>query len=134
VIKSAQWFKVEWIPAVRKTELALIWTFFLLIGWLQMQHKRVGALTSQGADVVAPALLFVLARDGKSLLHFIGLTKDRPVTIALGVFGLSLGWEICQKFHWITGVFDPWDILAYAVGVSVPYALDRWMTQMEGLS
>ncbi|HEX3876763.1 MAG TPA: hypothetical protein VHW24_07255 [Bryobacteraceae bacterium] len=120
-----------WIPVIRKTELTTLWTLFILIGWLQMQHEHLGYLTSQGADVVAPALLFVLTRDGKSLLRFIGLRKDRPTVIALGVFGLSLGWEICQKLHWIPGVFDPLDIAAYAAGVLAPYLLDRSLTRLE---
>jgi hypothetical protein len=122
---------VPWILAFRKTEIALLWTLFALIGWLQMQHKHVGFLTSQGADVVAPALLFVLTRDGKSLLRFIGLRQDRPAVIAAGVFGLSLAWEVCQKLQWIPGVFDPMDIVAYAVGVAVPFMLDRWLTHLE---
>jgi hypothetical protein len=105
---------------------------FVLIGWLQMQHKQVGILTSHGADVVAPALLFVVTRDGKSLLRFIGLRRDRPAVIAAGVFGLSVAWEICQKLHWIPGVFDPMDIVAYGVGVTIPFLLDRWLVQLEG--
>jgi hypothetical protein len=91
-----------WIPAFRKTETALLWALVALIGWLQMQHKDAGFLTSQGADVVAPALLLVLTRDGKSLLRFVGLLQDRPAVIA-----------------------------AYGVGVAIPFMLDRWLIHRE---
>jgi hypothetical protein len=79
--------RVQWIPAFRKTEIALLWALVALIGWLQMQHKHLGSLTSQGADVVAPALLFVLTREGKSLLRFVGLRQDRPALIATAFSG-----------------------------------------------
>ena len=122
---------VEWIPALRKTETALLWALVALIGWLQMQHMHLGFVTSHGADVVAPALLFVLTRDGKSLLRFVGLRQNRPAMIAVEVFGLSLICEVCQKLHWISGVFDPKDIAAYAVGVTIPYMLDCSLTHLE---
>src|SRR5882757_11547616 len=91
-----------WIPAFRKTETALLWALIALISGLQMQHKHVGFLTSQGADIVAPALLFVLTRDGKSLLRFVGLRQDRPNVIA-----------------------------ACGVGVATPFMLHRWLIHLE---
>ena len=121
----------EWISVFRKSGTALLWALVALIGWMQMQHKHLGFLTSQGADVVAPALLFVVTRDGKSLLRFIGLRQDRPALIAAGVFALSVAWEICQRLHWIPGVFDPMDIAAYGVGVAIPFVLDRWLIHRE---
>src|SRR5262249_34101508 len=120
-----------WIPVFRKTTTALLWALFVLIGVLQMKGVRAGFLTGYGADVVAPALLYVVTREGKSLLRFMALRPGRTVRVAAGVFALSVAWEICQKLHWIPGVFDPLDIGAYGVGVLVPFAIDRWLAHKE---
>ncbi len=116
-----------WIEKFKRAETILLWLLFVAIGALQSRHMHLGVITDYGADVVCPAVLYVTARQGKSLLRYVGLSPDRPERIAAGVFVLCVGWEIGQKFHWIPGVYDPMDIVAYAVGVGVPYLIDRWL-------
>ncbi|HEY3442890.1 MAG TPA: hypothetical protein VGK29_19175 [Paludibaculum sp.] len=53
--------------------------------------------------------------------------------IAAGVFGLSTAWEVAQRLHWIPGTFDPCDLLAYAIGVTVPLLIDRWLCGRDRL-
>jgi hypothetical protein len=106
---------------------ALLWLLVIAIGGAQRSHVRLGFVTDHGADVVCPALLYATARQGRSLLRFVGLRPDRPAVIAAGIFGLSVGWEFGQKAHWIPGVYDPLDIVAYAAGVGVPFIIDRWL-------
>ena len=106
---------------------ALLWALFIGIGALQREHIRLGFVTAYGADVACPALLYVTARQGRSLLRHLGLRPDRPLAIAAGVFALSTAWEVGQGVQWIPGVYDSLDIAAYAVGVGVPYVVDRWL-------
>ena len=115
-----------WIGTLKRAAIAVLWALFIAIGVLQMDHVR-GPVTANGADIVCPAVLYVTARQGKSFLRIIGLDGSRKVAIALGVFALSVGWEICQRLHWIPGVFDPLDIVAHAIGVAAPYAVDSWL-------
>src|SRR5271170_4760696 len=116
-----------WIGKFRQVETTLLWVLFIAIGAIQSKHIRLGFITDYGADIVCPALLYVTARQGKSLLRYVGLRPERPVMIAAGVFVLSVGWEIGQKLHWIPGVYDPLDIFAYALGVGATYLIDMWL-------
>jgi len=116
-----------WTGRLRRAGSAFLWILFVIVGALQQNHIRLGFVTDYGADIVCPALLYVTARQGRSLLRYVGLRSDRPPVIAAGVFVLSVGWEIGQKVHWIPGVYDPLDIAAYAVGVGAPFIIDRWL-------
>lgn len=87
----------------------------------------MGLITGCGADVVRPALWYVITRNGKSILRHVGMRPDRPIAIAEGVFGLTAAWEMAQRFHWIPGSYDPFDLLACAIGVIVPLLIDRWL-------
>lgn len=101
----------------RRLLIAALWLLTAVIGGLQMAHINAGLLTAQGADVVAPALLYVITRDGKSLLRFVGLRPDRSWLVGGGIFLLSAGWEFCQRAAIIPGIFDPADLVAYALGI-----------------
>ena len=121
----------DWVPKLRGIEASVLWIFFTAIGLLQMNRVHLGVITDYGADVVCPALLFVITRQGRSVLRHLGMRPDRPAVIAAGVFWFSAAWEIAQRFHWIPGVFDPLDLLAYAIGVLVPYLVDRWLSSRD---
>ncbi len=106
----------------------IVWSLFALsaaIGTLQMFKIRAGLLTSHGADFFAPALLYFLTRDGKTLLRQIGVDGNKPILAAASIFVLCAAWEIFQKIHLIPGVFDWYDLLAYALGIACAFALDK---------
>ena len=107
---------------------------FLLTAALNMLHVRAGFLTNYLADLTLPALLYVLSRglvsDKRSfvrggLMQWIGRTPAR----AAGVFFLaSLATELSQIFSprgFFPGRFDPWDIVAYGVGLLTCYVFDK---------
>jgi hypothetical protein len=96
---------------------------FVGIGGLQMYRVNAGALTSYGADLLAPPWIYLMFRSGR--------WRMGPLTALLVVFGGCLGWEWAQRHDFsgtplaITrGTFDPLDILAYAVGLLVCFAVD----------
>lgn len=109
----------------RRAARVALWGLFMAIGLMQMAKLRWGWVTSYGADVICPALLYVISRDGQSLSRYLWMPKDKPNRIAVGIFLLSAAWEVAQRIGWLRGTFDAWDLLAYAIGVAVPWWLDR---------
>lgn len=93
-----------------------------------MYKVHLGLFTSQGADVFAPALIYFITRDGKSVLRHVGVNPSKPAMVAAAVAVLCVGWEILQKMDIIPGVFDWYDLLAYALGILGSYLIDRWLT------
>ena len=107
---------------------------FMLAAALNMLHVHAGFLTNHLADVVVPAWLYVNARGlnpgspGSSLLRkTVGHT---PESAALMLFVASTLTEISQ-IYWphglFAGRFDPYDILAYAMGVGACYSAEKWL-------
>lgn len=101
---------------------------FVALAGLSVSDVDAGPLTYWGADVVVPALLYFTLR---------GLHHPRPRTTGLGgspeataavlFVGATLA-EISQRYWppgFFSGVFDPIDILAYAVGVGGCYVADK---------
>ena len=106
---------------------------FLLTASLNLLHARAGFWTSCLADLTVPALLYILARNlvpGKQLYpqpltRILGRT---PETAAAALFLASTATEISQVLWprgFFAGRFDPWDIVAYGVGLAVCYGFDR---------
>jgi hypothetical protein len=96
-----------------------------------MNRVRAGFITNYGADLTQPAWFYILLRD----LHGSGRRKrltrvvgSRPETAALVIFLACVATEVSQRF-WPTGLFagrfDPYDIVAYAAGTGICYALDK---------
>jgi len=114
---------------------AVYWTLtasFLLSAALNMLDVRAGFLTSYLADLTVPALLYVISRElggARPLrygpLRWIGRTPRRAAAV---LFLASTATEVSQVF-WPRGVFsgrfDPWDIVAYGVGLLICYVFDR---------
>jgi len=97
------------------------------IGGLQMYRVNAGLLTNYGADLFAPPYLYLVLRGGR--LH------SRPFVALATVLGGCFLWEWMQRYDFsgtplaITrGSFDPFDLLAYTVGLVVIYVIDiRWL-------
>ena len=97
------------------------------IGGLQMHRVNAGMLTDYGADLLAPPYLYVMFRS------FRRLRLSSLTTLAVLLGGCFL-WEWLQRYDLagtplgIThGTFDPFDLLAYIVGLLAIYVVDvRW--------
>jgi hypothetical protein len=98
-------------------------TAALCIGALQMFRVRGGFITNYGADLVGTAWLYAMFRQGRTRIRR-GYVMA-PGTTAAFVFLACAASEFAQRFHFIGGTFDPWDLVAYAVSVVVCYGLDR---------
>src|SRR5262245_33307638 len=95
-----------------------------------MLHVRGGFFTNYAADLTCPAWLYLVFRG----LHggprgVFGSTLGRtPESAALSLFAASTLTEMSQRY-WPHGVFsgrfDPFDILAYGVGLALCYAAER---------
>ncbi|HEX9730250.1 MAG TPA: hypothetical protein VGA37_17280 [Gemmatimonadales bacterium] len=100
---------------------------FVGIGGLQMYRVNAGFLTNYGADLLAPPYLYLMLRGGRLRLGSLS-----ALTVVLG--GCFL-WEWMQHYDLsgtplvITrGRFDPFDLLAYTLGLLASYAVDvRWL-------
>lgn len=116
------------------------WTLmasFLSSAALNMLHVRAGFLTSYLADLTVPAMLYVVSRGlvpGTrthllGLLPWIGRTPERAAAI---FFLASSATELSQIF-WprglFSGRFDPWDIVAYGVGLLICYVFDKLLDE-----
>ncbi|MBK6779168.1 MAG: hypothetical protein IPI38_01440 [Gemmatimonadetes bacterium] len=104
---------------------------FLLTAGLNMGGIHAGFATNYLADLVVPAYLYLVIRSPLPpncqtwLARRVGATPERAAVL---LFLGSLATEVSQKY-WPAGLFrgrfDPLDIVAFAVGLMLVYALDK---------
>lgn len=101
---------------------------FVGIGGLQMRHVNAGLLTNYGADALAPPIIYFAFRGGRIRL--------RPFVSFAVVLAACFLWEWSQRYDLrgtplviAHGTFDPYDLVAYTVGLLAVYAIDlRWLS------
>ena len=108
------------------TSLAVV--TFVGIGGLQMYRVNVGWVTSYGADVLLPVVLYFWLRLGKTVLW------NRPLGARpsfLLVLAGCFAWEWSQAYDFegtplaiAGGTFDPADFAAYLLGLVGAVAVD----------
>jgi hypothetical protein len=115
------------------------WTLF--VSWvlgaaMNMWHVHGGFLTNYLADLTFPLWYYIVIRGqtttGKKtpfLLRWFGVSAGRA---AISILLSGVIYEIGQLYKIIPGTFDLWDIAAYAAGLLVCYACEKW--QLRGLS
>lgn len=90
-----------------------------------------GLVRGYGFDVVVPAFLFVEARGlyapGRANFwnRLIGCSPERAAFVAYLISALSELGQYFKSWTHLPGVFDPSDLVAYAVGIGVVYAIDK---------
>jgi hypothetical protein len=109
-------------------------------GILVMNRIRIrcGFLTNYGADLTQPAWLYIVVRglDGYGREIWVVRTfGTRPEKAALVIFVAGALTEVSQRY-WPVGLFagrfDPFDILAFAVGIGVCYLFDKVTSSHSG--
>jgi hypothetical protein len=117
------------------------WTLFAcwaLGAALSMGRVRAGFLTNYLADITFPPWYYIVvrglaSRDGRGLraLRWFG---GSPARTALAIFGVGVASELAQG-AWagrvIAGTYDPWDIVAYALGLACTYVCDPLRQQSQ---
>jgi hypothetical protein len=105
-----------------------------IVAALQMAHMSVGLVTSEGADLLCPALLYIVMRRNQTLLSRVWPKRPSAGQAAGIILGACYAWEFCQRYNLqgtplaITrGTFDPLDLLAYTLGVTAVYLPDRFV-------
>ena len=108
--------------------LFVVWIGSAILG---VNHVHAGFLTSYGADLSLPAWLYIAARSLDNpqreswLKRFVGRSSEQAAVL---LFLASVTTEISQ-FYWpqgiFPGVFDIFDIVAYASGIVLCYILDK---------
>ena len=94
----------------------------LSIGVLQMNRIRGGLITDYGADLFGTVWLYAMFRQGRTIFQ-----RGRRLSAGNAAVLVFLGCaasEFAQKLHWLPGVYDAFDILAYALAVAGCFALD----------
>ena len=94
-----------------------------------------GFITNYGADFLAPPILYFSFREGYHRPRSGRVWRLGPVASLLTVLGGCTTWEWSQRFDFsgtplaiTAGTFDPFDLLAYAVGLLACYYVDvRWL-------
>ena len=94
----------------------------LCIGGLQMIRVRGGLLTDYGADLLGTIWLYAMFRQGRTI--FLRRRQLSAGSAAGLVFLGCTASEFAQKLHWLPGVYDPTDILTYALAVTVCFVCD----------
>jgi hypothetical protein len=108
---------------------------FVGIGGLQMFGVDGGVVTSYGADLLAPPILYFAFREGYGSRRRGRVWRLSPKASLLTVLAGCTLWEVGQRFDvsgtplfMAAGTFDPVDLLMYAVGLLACYQLDvRWL-------
>src|SRR5262245_55861174 len=110
----------------------VLFAIFMTTAALNMTKVHAGFLTNYASDLFVPPWLYIVVRrlahrgQSVSLLHrWFGPTPERA---AIGLFIASAATEVSQ-IYWphgvFRGVFDPFDLLAYAVGLGACYIFER---------
>jgi len=104
---------------------------FIVTAFLGIRRMRAGFLSSYAADLACPAWLYIGLRGlhgprrPSALGRFVGATPERA---ALVLFGSSTLAELSQ-IGWpkglLAGTYDPYDIVAYALGVGACYVFEK---------
>jgi hypothetical protein len=104
---------------------------FIVTAIISIQRIRAGFLSNHAADVACPAWLYIGLRGlhgqrrPSALGRYLGATPERA---ALVLFGGSTSTELSQIWWpkgFFAGTYDPYDIVAYAIGVGACYVFEK---------
>jgi hypothetical protein len=117
---------------------ALFLATFVGIGGMQMLGLNAGPVTSYGADLLAPPLIYVALRRGPWFKRDLQISPVATLSIVLIACGV---WEVSQRYDLsgtplavAAGTFDPLDLVAYAVGLAGAWWLDVRVLVPNGIT
>jgi hypothetical protein len=131
---------MEWLGKIMPGRWTLLYRIlmagFVLAAVLNLFHLNAGFFTNYLADLTLPALLYVLSRGlvpNRRLVGPLNRWLGRTPEIALAFFFWASTATELSQLYWprgfFAGRFDPWDILAYGVGLLACYSLEKLNSQ-----
>lgn len=120
--------------AARSTWTVTYWLLtvvFIVTAVLSIRRIPAGFLSNYAADLACPPWLYIGLRGlhghrgPNTLGRYFGATPERA---ALVLFGGSTLTELSQMWWphgFFAGTYDPYDIVAYAIGVGACYAFEK---------
>ncbi len=108
----------------------LLTALFVVTAVLSIQRIPAGLLSSYGADVGCPAWLYIGLRGlhGQKpnvLGRYFAATPERAAVVLFGGSTLTELSQVWWPHGFFSGVYDPYDIAAYAIGVGACYVLEK---------
>lgn len=107
--------------------------YVLLIGWIvgaamNMMRMHGGFVTNYLADLTFPPWFYITLRgkvtDRQKVIRAARWFGETPLRAAVSIFLVGAITEI-SSYHFprgpFGGTFDPWDIVAYALGLTICY-------------
>ena len=94
-----------------------------------------GFLRSYAFDVIAPAWVYVefrgLYAPGRSnwRTRLIGSSPERTALVLFVLTAAAEGGQYFKSWTYLPGVFDIYDLIAYAVGIGACYGIDKMMAR-----
>lgn len=105
---------------------------FVVTAFISIQGIRAGFLSNYAADLTCPAWLYIGMRGlhgskpPNRLGRFFGATPERAAFVLFGGSTLTELSQIWWPEGFFAGTYDPYDIVAYAVGVGSCYAFEKF--------
>jgi hypothetical protein len=119
--------------SVRRAWTVAYWfltAVFIVTAVISTKRIPAGFLSNYAADVACPAWLYIGLRG----LHgsrptvfgrYFGATPERAAIVLFGGSTLTELSQVWWPQGFFAGTYDPYDIVAYAVGVGVCYAFEK---------
>ncbi len=104
---------------------------FLVTAFISMYRIRAGFLSNYAADLTCPAWLYLGirglhgARGPSRFGQVFGATPERAALVIFAGSALTEISQIWWPHGFFRGTYDPYDIVAYAAGVGIPYIVEK---------
>jgi hypothetical protein len=111
----------------------LLTAVFIVTAVISIQRIRAGFLSSYAADLACPAWLYIGLRGlhgsrPTALGRYFAGTPERAALVLFGGSTLTELSQIWWPHGFFAGTYDPYDIVAYAIGVGVCYVVEKVST------
>ena len=108
----------------------LLTAVFIVTAVISIQRIPAGFLSNYAADLSCPAWLYIGLRGlhGKrpnALGRYFAATPERAALVLFGGSTLTELSQIWWPHGFFSGTYDPYDIVAYAIGVGACYAFEK---------
>jgi len=104
---------------------------FIVTAIISTQRIPAGFLSNHAADLACPAWLYIGIRGlvgprrRSALGRYFGATPERAALVLFGGSTLTEFSQIWWPKGLFAGTYDPYDIMAYAIGVGACYAFEK---------